>query len=190
MIGTIWTIEEAQRRHAHSPGLADWLAWWLDASIPVVDLGCGKGTYVKKLNTAGITAWGIEGTPGIDTIADTACITEADITKPLNTVFAAPKRSVLCLEVLEHIAFYDEHKVLENIKSICNNILVLSWAIEGQHGYGHINCRNADYVVPTIEALGFTCLKDVTELARKAATSTPYTDFFNDSLYIFKRKTE
>ena len=186
---TIWSLDEARVLHVHSPGLAQWLVNNLEKDISVVDLGCGKGDYVKALVDAGFRdPFGYEGTPDIQTISDVPYhIEQRDITIlfPDHFVF---KGNVLCLEVLEHIAPADEAKVLANIKTICTGTLVLSWAVEGQNGHGHINCRNADYVVPTIEALGFSFDFVQTMTARQAAVSNNGPAFFGDTLYVFKRK--
>lgn len=184
---TIWTLDEAKVMHVHSPGLAQWLADNLDKTIPVIDLGCGKGTYLKKLIHAGFSdVVGLEGTPGINEIADIDFILEKDITKPLNSIISSDKRNLICLEVMEHIHPDDEAKVLENIKTICNNVLVLSWAIEGQNGHGHINCRSGVYVVNAIHKLGFKMNLDLTKAAREAAIIQG-TEFFEDTLYVFNR---
>ena len=183
MIGTIWDIDEAKQRHVHSPGLANWLAYYLDKQLPVVDVGCGLGLYIATLDDFGFTTIGYEGTPGIGTIAK-GNVHQADITEMLPRDMVG---NVLCLEVMEHIEPKNESRVLANIKHLCTKTLVLSWAIEGQNGYGHINCKNAEYVVPTIEALGFKIDFAVTMRAREHATRMPHTNFFNQSLYIFNK---
>ena len=188
MEGTIWTLEEAKMLHVHSPGLAQWLVENLEKQIPVVDFGCGKGDYVKAFVDAGFyDAYGFEGTPDIEQISPVPDNIEVfDITNIVDDELIS-EGNVICLEVLEHIAPADEPKVLQNLKNFCNNTLVLSWAIEGQNGYGHINCRNAEYVVPTIEALGFKIDFVATQQARKAATANGGPAFFGNSLYVFKR---
>lgn len=182
---TIWTLDEAKGLHIHSPGLADWIAGKLHKYTPVFDLGCGKGGYLKRLDDADfLNVLGFEGTPGIKTISLVPWnIVEFDITKE---IIATETGNVICLEVLEHIHKSDEAAVLKNIKNLCNNTLILSWAVVGQHGHGHINCQNADYVVPTIEALGFKVDWDLTREARYAAVNNGPM-YFNDTLYYFKR---
>jgi len=186
MDGTIWTLEEAKLLHVHSPGLAQWLVDSLDKKSFVYDLGCGKGTYLDKLDKSGFRSQGFEGTTDVNEISDCApaLIEQFDITKKINVLECG---HVVCLEVLEHIEPEKEWLVLQNIKNLCDATLVLSWAVEGQNGHGHINCRNADYVVPRIEKLGFKIDFLATMSARNAAVSNNGPQFFFNSLYVFNK---
>lgn len=180
--GGIWSLDEARVMHVHSPALAQWLVDNLDKDQLVIDFGCGKGTYLRMLDDNGFKQVGYEGTPGISEIAE-ANVHEMDITFLIEP--DGEYGTVLCLEVLEHIPAKDESGVLLNLKNHCNGKLVLSWAIEGQNGHGHVNCRNAEYVIPTIEALGFKINFLETHSARQAAIAD--TEFFGQSLYVFNR---
>lgn len=186
--GGIWSLDEARVMHVHSPALANWLIEHLDMrklpkQITVYDLGCGKGDYLKAFEDIGYKeVCGFEGTRGIKNISSSKSIVEKDITKE---IFQTTPGHVLCLEVMEHITPEDEAKVLANIKKLCDRKLVLSWAVENQNGHGHVNCRNAEYVIPTIEALGFKINFLETHSARQAAIAD--TEFFGQSLYVFNR---
>jgi len=180
---SIWSLDEAKTYHIHSPGLAAWLVQNLDKQRIVNDFGCGPGFYLKHLQDAGFTCFGYEGTEQINDIALIKNITVADITKPID----AYKGSVLCLEVMEHILPEHEQDALYNLVNACTETLVLSWGVPGQPGHGHINCREAKYVVDRMRALGFYCDFPATMEARKAAISTPHTNFFNETLYVFKK---
>lgn len=189
MNGTIWSLDEAKTLHVHSPGLAQWLCANLSAQQPVYDFGCGTGRYLKALEDNGFTeVMGYEGTPGIENIAVTDAVEQHDITG-MHTIDKSliDPGQVLCIEVLEHIRPEDESNVLDTLTNFCKSTLVLSWAIEGQNGHGHINCRNADYVVPTVEARGFKIDFVRTMQARAAAACMPTLSFFNQSLYVFNR---
>lgn len=185
---TIWSLEDAKRLHMHSEKLAQWLAEHLPVG-EVYDFGCGLGYYVNFLNyykpeENPFTAQGFEGTPGIKSIALTPAIIEMDITKRLE--LASEKGSVISLEVMEHLMPGEqEEAALQNINEFCDQWLVLSWAVVGQGGHGHNNCRNADYVVPRIEAFGFKLEEELTASARAAGgQDLPY---FNETIYVFKR---
>lgn len=186
---TIWSLEDAKRLHMHSPKLAHWLAENLPVGS-VFDFGCGLGYYVNFLNNYlaeenPFDAHGFEGTQGIKTIALTPAVIEMDITKRMD--LATEKGSVICFEVMEHLLPGEqEEAALQNINNFCDQWLVLSWAVVGQGGHGHNNCRNADYVVPRMEAFGFTLDTELTASARAAGgQDLPY---FNNTLYVFKRK--
>ena len=185
---TIWDLEDAKRLHLHSPKLAEWLAWFLPKDNIVRDFGCGKGTYIAYLQKNDFRVRGYEGTKGIDQIADCDAIIERDITKPM--FFRKEESetgSVLCFEVLEHLLPGDqEEAALQNINNFCDQWLVISWAIIGQGGHGHNNCRNVDYVVPRIEAFGFAINWKLTADARAAGGQD--LSYFNHTIYVFKRK--
>ena len=54
--------------------------------------------------------------------------------------------------------------------------VVMSWAVEGQEGIGHINCRNNDYVEGRMASLGFQLDYDKTIQLRTVA-SLPWFKF-------------
>jgi hypothetical protein len=63
---------------------------------------------------------------------------------------------VFCLEVGEHIPVQYEQTFIDNVCRAAKNDIVLSWAIIGQGGDGHVNCRNNDYVINQMAIRGFT----------------------------------
>jgi tryptophanyl-tRNA synthetase len=44
---------------------------------------------------------------------------------------------------------------IDNICTSSTKYLIISWAIEGQGGDGHVNCRNNDYVINEISKRNF-----------------------------------
>jgi SAM-dependent methyltransferase len=184
---TIWSLDDARRLHLHSPTLAEWLISYLPNFLPVYDFGCGKGEYVAALEKVGFTAFGFEGTPGIESIAASKKVYGGvDITDPAMDL---PKyhASVISLEVMEHILPEQEEQALKNITSRVHERgkLVVSWAVPGQQGHGHNNCRPASYVVPRIEAFGFKLNEILTASARKAGGTD--LSYFNETIYVFNR---
>lgn len=181
---TIWSLEDAQKYHVHSPGLAQWLVDTLPLRNVVMDFGCGLGKYVKALSDADFEAVGFEGTANIKKIAVTPHVHEQDITLPMGNLIW---HTSLCIEVLEHLNPIDEDAALYNITTKCN-LLVLSWAIPGQAGHGHNNCRDEKYVLKKLYKYGFGLDEAKTSAAREAAAGTdPYLQFFRNSLYVFNR---
>lgn len=179
----IWNLDDARSQHQHSPKLAAALIEILRKEVPVNDFGCGKGTYLKKLSEAGFTCYGYEGTKGIDEIADFQGIRQMDLTVPGNT--GVPGTS-LCFEVAEHIPKEHEKTLLENITCSCNEWLIISWAIKGQGGFGHVNEQNAEYVIKTIEDLGFQHVPGLSTHLRAQGGADLW--WFKKSIYVFKRK--
>jgi hypothetical protein len=184
---TIWSLEDAKKYHVHSRGLSEWLCNNLDPRYPVFDFGCGKGTYVAALIRSGFSALGFEGTPGISEIADVDLVLTQDITRPMSP----PKRkgSVICIEVMEHVLPEQQRSVLNNLVAYCNDTMVLSWAIPGQAGHGHNNCRDEEYVIGQMADRGFYRHAGLTKQARiHAHNGDPYLQFFNNSLHVFKKE--
>lgn len=98
----------------------------------VWDVGCGFGDYVEFFRTKGIDCKGIEGNP---TIVGSKYFTR-DLSEPIDL----PARDVvLCLEVGEHIPVQYEQTFLDNISKLATKRIIMSWAIPGQEGTGHVN---------------------------------------------------
>ena len=178
----IFTLDEAKIEHHSSTRLAHQLTTILPPNIPVIDYGCGKGTYIKHLSENGYECTGYEGTPEIDKVADFSPIIVADLTKPLGE---RPSGSVICLEVAEHIDAKYEGVLLDNITENCTGKLIISWAVVGQGGCGHVNEQNAHYVIPTIEKRGFKFNADQSERLRIYAGADLW--WFKKSIYVFDK---
>jgi SAM-dependent methyltransferase len=183
MSKTIWTLEDAKRRHRHSPGLAVALADLLPRDEPVLDLGCGCGYYLNELAQGGFRCLGVEGTPGIAEIALFSRILMADLSQPLKLDW--PRSSVICLEVGEHLLPEQESQLLSNIDRYCLHWLVLSWAVPGQAGHGHHNCRSNDYLRERLEERSFDYRARPTAHLRAAADRR--TSYFRRTLQVFRR---
>jgi len=183
---TIWSKEEAEKFHVNSPELLGLLKDYLPKEDIVYDFGCGDGYILAGLSEAGFTCKGIEGTPGIIEIAKFKDIIEADLSKPVDDLLFEKKGSVLSFEVAEHLLPEQEEQFLKTITSAVNYNLIISWAVEGQQGYGHNNCRNADYVIPKIESMGFRYVEEDSLTFRKIAGSGEASWFLN-TIYIFRK---
>ena len=88
----------------------------------------------------------------------------------------------MSLEVGEHIPREHEQTFLDNVCRYANELIVLSWAVEGQAGLGHVNCRNNDYIVEQMRQRGYV-LDDTTSKLREAA-QVPW---FKDTLMVFRK---
>lgn len=181
----IFTLEEAKTEHKFSPKLARAISRRLPLNRFVTDYGCGKGQYLSYLSHLGFKCMGIEGTPGISELAEFNHIKQADLSKPLPTSLGIKSGSSVCLEVIEHIPQEFEGVVIENITKKCTGRLIMSWAVKGQGGCGHVNEQDADYVVPTIEKKGFKLNRSATLELRAAGGSELW--WFNESIYVFDR---
>jgi hypothetical protein len=183
MTNGIFTPEQAKTEHHTSRRLAVELTKILPSNRPIIDYGCGKGEYIARLAALGFKCTGYEGTKGIDELAAFKGIIQADLTKPLGK---RPKGSVLCLEVAEHIDKKHEDTFIQNITENCTGRLILSWAIKGQGGCGHVNEQDSDYVIPRIEKEGFELNGHLSNHLRGHAGADLW--WFKNSIYVFDRK--
>jgi hypothetical protein len=146
----------------------------------VYDFGCGLGSYTKDISDAGIEAIGFEPYPDYSVYDN---IQKIDLSVPLSLPRKADMS--ISLEVGEHIPKEFEQIFIDNICNNTKDILVLSWAVEGQGGHGHVNCRNNDYIIAEVEKRGFRFdesilnIRNVTENLR----------WFRSTLMLFQRKT-
>ena len=178
-----WTLEGQtfEDSHAYDAPLADaiiTLAKSLDAT-KTYDFGCGPGKYTAAFRDAGIEATGLDGNPLTPTFPN--CQIQ-DLTADFDL---EPVNFLLSLEVCEHVPKKFEHKLVSNIdKHVApGGTLVLSWAIIGQGGLGHVNCQNNDYVICLFEGLGYTYDLDNSTLLRGTATLS----WFPKTVMVFKK---
>jgi SAM-dependent methyltransferase len=171
--------------HVRCEPLCDWIINFLKdfKDYPLYDFGCGNGHYSKKIEDAGFKkVTGFEGK--ISKFSDFNNIIQQDLTQP----FSLPdKGNCLFLEVAEHIPVQFENIMLDNIINSCNNKLIMSWAIRGQDGAGHINCLNNDEVINKITNKGMIYLPQETISARNSIPNdNPYFWFKNTTLIFTK----
>jgi 2-polyprenyl-3-methyl-5-hydroxy-6-metoxy-1,4-benzoquinol methylase len=178
-----WNIEGAQFdcEHVYDVSLSNTLC-----SIAEVlgidkayDFGCGSGKYVHALRQHGIHATGFDGNPVTANIPH--CVVQ-DLTSNFQY---EPVDFMMCLEVGEHIPKEFESTLLSQIDKHLNpnGTLVLSWAIEGQCGLGHVNCQNNEYIIRTIESMGYTFKDAPSKLLRESSTLW----WFKNTILVFKK---
>ncbi|MEQ8789847.1 MAG: sulfotransferase [Pirellulaceae bacterium] len=180
---TIWPLDVARRKHRQSERIAAALSEHLPRDQPVLDLGCGPGYYLKILSNSGFRCLGVEGTPGIAEIAEFSPIVQADLARPLELDW--PKSTVICLEVAEHLRPEEESQLIETIDAYCSGRLIISWAIPGQRGTGHHNCRPNSYVYRRFEQRGFVLDPRATFLLRELAED--HVKYFRNTLLVMQR---
>lgn len=118
----------------------------------IYDFGCGEGKYTHNFIGNGFQAKGFDGNPS------TAKISNCSVQDLTDESFSLPPVDfLLTLEVAEHVPKHLEDKLINNINKHVNpgGWLVLSWAVIGQGGLGHVNCQNNDYVINKFQSLGY-----------------------------------
>lgn len=160
-----------------SPSLAVWLATNLDKAHHVHDLGCGNGFIVEVLNRCGFNATGYEGDPANDSIQ------KADLTEPIE--FAEQGQTV-CIEVGEHIPQKHESQLIANMYAATASgcLCIISWAVPGQPGRGHVNCLTKESVIKKMGAAGFIHEAELTDDARASITDLPW---LKSTMIVFRK---
>lgn len=144
----------------------------------VYDFGCGYGDYLLAIEkNFGIQTTGFEQNPFIKEYKN---IKAADLSQPL--LLKEKADLVMSLEVGEHIPKEFEHNFIDTVCNNSSNVLVLSWAIVGQIGDGHINCQNNDYIISEVEKRGFVQLPEYNDVRQNAKL-----EWFRNTFMVFKR---
>ncbi len=175
----IWT-EPQEQYYSHSEKLASNLEKLFDENKGVIDFGCGDGFYLNKLAESG-KRW-IIGYDGYRPYNAFIPVTIAGLTKPLESGLTG---NVLCLEVGEHIPEEFEHVILDTVTQSCSGTLVLSWAVPGQPGIGHINCKSNEYIIQEVESRGLKFNRAISDILRNNIEDEYW--WFRNTLMVFER---
>jgi len=175
----IWSKEEAEEHHAFSKKLAELLIGQLNLSLPIIDFGCGNGAYVDYLKDKG--ANDIIGYDGTE--FEHELIKQHDLTKPLKL---KEKAQIICLEVGEHIPSKYEKVLLDTLTKNSSGIIILSWAIPGQGGLGHVNEQTNRHVIVEMRNRQYGLDGEATTKLREGM-KTDKLWWFANTLMVFKK---
>jgi predicted TPR repeat methyltransferase len=178
----VWS-EEEQHAHIFSYNVARFVHRLIrenDVSSALYDFGCGNGKYTRYFMDLGYWCAGYDGYINIDS----PFFIKQDLTKPFKIDI---KGNILCLEVWEHIPAKYEDAFINNI---INNLseksfLILSVAVDGQEGLGHVNCRSNEYVIDKLQSKGLKYNEHLTNEIRKEPEN--YVAYFRETLMVFEK---
>jgi cyclopropane fatty-acyl-phospholipid synthase-like methyltransferase len=172
-----------QTGHVHDLSIAAALSQYLadKQAKTVVDFGCGLGDYAKAFKADGYKVEAYDGNPNTETLTD-GIGKVLDLSKP----FYLGKKFdvVLSLEVGEHIPKEFEEQFIDNITKHAKKHLIISWAVVGQGGDGHVNCANNDYIIGQIVDRGFKHNGKDSQTIRNAATNASW---FSYTIMVFDK---
>ena len=180
-----WTGDDVSKHHGYSKALAHWIAGYLPRNKWVIDLGCGMGYYLHKLHNSGFRRLiGFEYQPPVDRVFGD--VHSLDLT---NHFELSRTGNIIFLEVGEHIPARHQNTVIANVAAAVmpGGKLIMSWAVRGQPGDGHVNCLDNAEVIPLFVAQGLTYLLEDT-LAARAVIANEECGWFKNTLLIFERK--
>ena len=177
-----WELEDAIKEHAFSLELAYYIWRLLKPTDFVYDIGAGPGFYTQFLKQRGMNVAALDANRH-DNLSLVFPITYIDISQHLAMVGRADV--VLCLEVGEHIEPEFESNVINNICNLARNKIIMSWAIPGQGGFGHVNCQPNDYIIEQMEWLGWAYNEAESAHLRQHCSACSW---FENTLMVFDRK--
>ena len=135
----------------------------------VTDLGCGTGDYVKRIAGSAISVQGFDGNPKtaeLD-VSGGLCVGPVDLTKERTWKMTD---AAMSFEVAEHIPAQFEDKFVDNLVSSARDLVILSWAVPGQGGEGHVNGKTAVAVNQKMKERGWEKNKGFTSKLQSSAT--------------------
>ena len=177
-----WEGLEAVSQHVYDSSLGNSLVQFFKAQNinSLVDFGCGMGNYVKTFRQKNINAIGYDGNPNTPELTNNLCnVLDLSIPK----IFDEPFDWVMSLEVGEHLPPQFEDIFINNLHNNNKYGIILSWAIIGQGGHGHVNEKNNDYIKSKICKLGY--VNDVKSENKLRRDST--LDWFKNTIMVFRK---
>jgi SAM-dependent methyltransferase len=177
-----WTTREEVATHEFDEPLCAAINFYFkDGVHSIIDVGCGNGSYTRYLYERGYWAEGYDGSPLTPELSKGLCRV-MDFSEP---VLIGEFDLVLCLEVGEHIPKQYEQTFIDNLCNLAIQWIVLSWALPGQGGTGHVNCQTNEYVIAEMAKRDFLLNEGLTTALRDEARL----GWFKDTLMIFEWKS-
>lgn len=157
-----------------NPFFARGLSHLFGATSRVADVGAGVGGYgmfMRLLNPKSPPVVSLDGAENIEAWSG-GRVGFFDVSTAADVQGIQPVDWVLSVEMAEHVPRSLEAAVVANLHWLNTKGIVLTWALPGQPGSGHINGRSNRYVHSLLHQLGYT--RDTSEEAKLRRTVNRY----------------
>lgn len=131
----------------------------------ITDLGAGVGQYghALKARHSNLVYLAYDGAGNVEEYTENY-VKFVDLTIPLSL---PPTDWLLTSEVGEHIPHEFEKQYIANIHAHNCKGVILTWAVVGQGGHGHVNCHGNEYIIKIFEELGYRVHPEFNAAVRK-----------------------
>jgi 2-polyprenyl-3-methyl-5-hydroxy-6-metoxy-1,4-benzoquinol methylase len=173
---------QVESKHQHDTKLANAILEILkNQNIKtLLDLGCGIGKYSKYFTENDISCDCFDGNPDTKILTNKLCDC-LDLSVPID--LHKTYDCVLSLEVGEHIPESLENIFISNITKHSDRLIIMSWAIPGQIGDGHINCKSNQYIINKMISHKFNFSHNISNYLKENSSLW----WFKNTLMVFTR---
>ncbi len=138
--------------HKFDESLCQALIQFLTDQTDIVDFGCGNADYAKILSQQGKNVDAFDGNPHTPEMTN-GFASVLDLSKEFD--LKKKYECVISLEVGEHIPKEYEQIYLDNLDRHSSQCIILSWALPGQGGDGHVNEQPNEYIIEEMKKRGY-----------------------------------
>lgn len=155
----------------------------------VLDLGCGRGSYLRHFADAGCLAIGCEGSiEGVRRVPIPATAFQFDLRRPLrlNRKFSM----ALCIEVAEHVPSKASETIVESICRHAEDVIIFSAAPPQYAGDGtdHINCRPKEFWHAIFLRHGWRPNQNETNQLNEFARAEGLPQWWHEWTYVYRKQ--
>jgi SAM-dependent methyltransferase len=139
----------------------------------VVDLGCGRGAFLKTFLDSGAKVYGIDGpwVPWKQLLIPAECFLSTDITKGFPKVRKVDL--AICLEMAEHVPEKFSELIVDFLTDSAD-VIYFSAAIPSQGGAGHVNEQWQSYWADLFFKKGYLPNVQIREFVWAMKDYSPY----------------
>ena len=176
-----WAGKDSGKYHFFDQALAKNLALFFknNNANSIIDLGAGEGKYSEYFTQQGIFTSCYDGNPDTQTLSNGRCAV-INLTEKINL---NKHDWVLSLEVGEHLPQKYEDILIDNLNAVNIKGIVLSWAVKGQGGDGHVNEQSNEYIKQKFLDLGYIVDLEAEQELRKDVIAS----WFKNTIMVFRR---